>query len=41
MIIEKVIIQSGAKNLKNWGGGGGLGGLPHDNGKIRGKESKK
>ena len=41
MIIEKVMIQSGAKSLKISGGVGGGGSPPHDDRKIRGKESKK
>ena len=41
-MIEKVMIQLGAKRPKNSGGvGGGGGSPPHDDRKIRGKESKK
>ena len=41
MMIEKVMIQSGAKRLKKCGGVGGGGSPPHDDRKIKGKESKK
>ena len=40
MMIEKVMIQSGAKSLKNSGGVGGGGSLPHDDRTIRANNLK-